>query len=107
MKKIAATIMILTAGSIFCNNIPASAKGVELDRVDITFKRDHDYDRYERHERPEHHEMRHNEPPPPQAHQRNGEPGMRRGFEDPHHARGFEHMPPPPPPHHHHHRGSR
>ena len=101
--KFATALMIITAGSILYSELPARAGGIELDRVDITFKRNHDdaygndygdedYDRDYRRDMPPppppHHRGPRGHMPPP--HRRPGGPGH--GFHD----RPGGHMPPPP-----------
>ena len=96
-KKFVTALMIVTAGSVFYGTVPAQAGGVELEEVDITFRRNHD-DRYERHAPP-----RDMQPPPPHHYYEGRQEDFGR------HARDFEprpprhgrHMPPPPPPHYH------
>ena len=95
-KKFVTAFLVLTAGSFFYGTVPAKAGGVELDRVDITFRRNHD-DRYERHAPPR-------DMPPPHHHhhyeaRRRDFGGYGRDFgpRPPHHG---PHLPLPPPPHH-------
>ena len=84
-KKLTAVLTLIAAGSIFYTEDPATAKGLELEGIQIIFGRHHDA------------------PPPPQ--------GSRHHHHAFHHRwpRPGPHVPPPHhgghmPPHHHHYR---
>ena len=60
-KKIILALTLITAGSVFCVTSPSSAKGLELEGVQIVFGRHH----YEPTPPPQAHHHRHMPPPPP------------------------------------------
>ena len=98
MKIATAALIVIAAGSAI-GVAPAKAAGIELDRVDITFKREDTEAHYGPHGGPtpppppphygEPRGPHGHRPPPPQHH---GDP---RGFAPPEPHRGG-HMPPPP-----------
>ena len=100
-RKYAVALAIAAAGSVFFGSLPARAGGIELDKVDIVFRRNHD-DAYGS-------GGPGTPPPPQQAHMpQPGGPGGHMPPPQPHHGYGFAgsqggHM--PPPPHHHGPRG--
>ena len=107
MSKYLAALAVVTLGSVVYGNLPAYAGGIELDRVDITFKRDNGNEsrgHMPPPPPPEYGAPRGHMPPPPQAHGFNqpgphGGPGGPRGHmpPPPPHGDPRGHMPPPPP----------
>ena len=81
-RKYAVALAIAVTGSVLCGNLPATAGGIELDKVDIVFSRNHD-DAYGP-----------GTPPPPQGQPQAHMPPPPGGPGGPGGPRG--HMPPPP-----------
>ncbi|MBQ7221704.1 MAG: hypothetical protein IJS28_12080 [Synergistaceae bacterium] len=120
-RKYIAALAVLAAGSVFYGSVPAHAKGIELDKVEVVFKRNETEARGHMPPPPDYGPGRHMPPPPeygprghvppppdygPRGHMPPPQPrpGDRRGFAPepgghmpppPHEPRG--HMPPPPP----------
>ncbi len=89
--KFATALMIITAGSILYSELPARAGGIELDRVDITFKRNHD-DAYGNDYGDEGYDRDYRRDMPPLPHHDSRPRGPGHGFHD----RPGGHMPAPP-----------
>ena len=88
-KKYLAALAILTAGSVFYGSNPASAKDIELDKVEAAIKPIHEsHGRLVPPPSPEHKPGRDVPPPPPNGHRPTE-------FREPHRESG--HVPPPPP----------
>ena len=67
-KKLAVVLTLVTAGSIFYATAPASAKGMELEGVEIVFGRHHDAPPPPPPPPHHYHDMHMPPPPPPHAH---------------------------------------
>ncbi|MBQ7155401.1 MAG: hypothetical protein IJR85_07615 [Synergistaceae bacterium] len=122
-RKYAAALAVAIAGSVICGSLPARAGGIELDKVDIVFSRNHDDAGGYGYPQggpgtppppplPQGGPRGHMPPPqagprghmpPPQMHfagdRHNFGPGGPQGYmppQPPHHPHGPRHMPPPP-----------
>ena len=93
-RKYIAALAVIAAGSVFYGVGAADAKPIEIDRVDIVLKREHDAPPPQ--PQPQHYEPRgHMSPPPGPSGPRHMPPPQ------PQHYREFgprDHMPPSPPP---------